>query len=72
METSARTSATISSTRGSVVPAASARTPARWMTGPSPSGSENGTPISITSTPLRSACSTSRRVIASDGSPAIT
>ena len=36
----------------SVVPLASARSEARWITGPSASGSENGTPTSITSAPL--------------------
>src|SRR5260370_369953 len=41
------------------------------MTGPSASGSENGTPSSTTSAPRRAASTTSRRVSASDGSPAV-
>ncbi len=44
----------MSSTPSSVAPAASARSVARWITGPSASGSENGTPISRTSAPARS------------------
>src|SRR5688572_17558456 len=55
-----------------VTPAASARSVARWMTGPSASGSENGTPISSTSAPARS----SRVMISAErvrsGSPAVT
>src|SRR5206468_3604806 len=52
-------------------PAASARVPARWTTGPSASGSENGTPSSTTSAPRWAASTTSRRVSASEGSPAV-
>src|SRR4051794_1003689 len=37
--------------RCTVAPAASARVPAAWMTGPSASGSENGTPSSTRSAP---------------------
>src|SRR3954447_25898704 len=40
-----------SSTPCSVAPAASARVPAAWITGPSASGSENGTPSSTRSAP---------------------
>src|SRR5919201_5906025 len=43
--------AATSSTPCSVAPAASARVPAAWITGPSASGSENGTPSSIRSAP---------------------
>ena len=39
------------STPRRVAPDASARSVARWITGPSASGSENGTPISRTSAP---------------------
>ena len=42
----------ISSAPRSVVPLASARSDARWITGPSASGSENGTPTSRTSAPF--------------------
>ena len=40
-----------SSTESSVAPARSAAVAAEWITGPSASGSENGTPSSITSAP---------------------
>ena len=40
-----------SMTEGTVAPAASARVPAAWITGPSASGSENGTPSSTRSAP---------------------
>src|ERR671935_1359499 len=43
--------AATSRTPCSVAPVASARVPAAWITGPSASGSENGTPSSITSAP---------------------
>ena len=36
---------------GTVAPDASARVPAAWITGPSASGSENGTPTSTRSAP---------------------
>ena len=39
------------STPPSVAPARSASVPAAWMTGPSASGSENGTPSSTRSAP---------------------
>jgi len=42
-----------------VVPARNARSPARWITGPSAIGSENGTPSSIKSAPPRSSASIS-------------
>ena len=38
-------------TAGTVAPAASACVPAAWITGPSASGSENGTPSSTRSAP---------------------
>src|SRR3954469_13125639 len=38
-------------TAGTVAPEASARVPAAWITGPSASGSENGTPSSTRSAP---------------------
>jgi hypothetical protein len=50
-----RTSLTSASTLSSVAPAASARVAAAWMTGPSASGSEYGTPSSMMSDP---ACAT--------------
>src|SRR4051794_16659002 len=48
----------------SVAPSASARVPAAWMTGPSASGSENGTPSSTRSAPA----SAQARPIASERS----
>src|SRR5688572_21330541 len=69
--TSPRSVCTSSSTRRSDAPAASARCPARWMTGPSPTGSENGTPSSMTSAPRRSASINRRAVASSEGSPAV-
>src|SRR3954451_25309643 len=48
----------------SVAPAASARVPAAWITGPSASGSENGTPSSTRSAPA----SAQARPIAADAS----
>ena len=44
--------------RARLPPAASARSIARWIDGPSADGSENGTPSSITSAPARHAAST--------------
>ena len=44
-------SAATSSTAGSVAPPRSAAVPAAWITGPSASGSENGTPSSMRSAP---------------------
>ena len=69
--TSARTAATIRSTPSSVVPAARARSLARWITGPSASGSENGTPTSMMSAPARSRARRMSDVRARDGSPAV-
>ena len=57
-----RISAAISSTRPRFVPARSARSDARWITGPSAIGSENGTPSSIRSAPPRSSAATSAGV----------
>ncbi len=70
-ETCGRTSATSASEARRLPPAASARSVARWMTGPSASGSENGTPTSRTSAPPRSSA---RRICADrgrSGSPAV-
>ena len=44
---------------------------ARWITGPSAIGSENGTPSSIRSAPPRSSASTSGTVASGVGSPAV-
>src|ERR1051325_4294130 len=55
-----------------VVPAASARCDAAWITGPSAIGSENGTPSSIASAPARSSSSTMRGVASGLGSPHVT
>src|SRR5579884_931609 len=61
----------ISSTVRSVVPARSARSAPRWITGPSAIGSENGTPSSIRSQPPRSSAATSSGVCSGVGSPAV-
>ncbi len=53
VSTDSRTARTRSSVPRSVMPAASARSVARWITGPSASGSENGTPTSSTAAPAR-------------------
>ena len=45
------TASTVRSTRAGVVPAASARSTACWITGPSITGSEYGRPTSTASTP---------------------
>ncbi len=66
-----RISAAIPSTFLRLVPARSARSDARWITGPSAIGSENGTPNSTRSTPPRSSAATSPGVLSSDGSPAV-
>src|SRR5580704_16717918 len=62
---------TRSITPARVVPLRSARSLARWITGPSATGSLNGTPSSITSAPASAAASTIFSVAASDGSPAV-
>ena len=48
-----------------------ARSDARWMTGPSASGSENGTPTSSTSAPPRSSARRMSPDRARSGSPAV-
>src|ERR1700752_2653729 len=62
----------MSSTPASVAPAASARSVARWITGPSASGSENGTPTSRTSAPEPASVRKMSAVAAMLGSPAVT
>ena len=52
---SARVAAIASRQRGGVMPAASAAWAARWITGPSASGSENGMPTSIAVAPAATA-----------------
>jgi ABC-type Fe3+/spermidine/putrescine transport system ATPase subunit len=66
-----RISEAISRTPASVVPASSERWPARWITGPSAIGSENGTPNSIRSAPPRTRAETSAGVRFGQGSPAV-
>jgi hypothetical protein len=66
----ARSRAIRSSSFGKLVPEASARWEAAWMTGPSAMGSENGTPSSMMSAPALAMAGTRRSVAASDGSPA--
>src|SRR5580704_2109701 len=61
----------ISRTFWTLVPAFSARSAPRWMTGPSAMGSEKGTPSSIRSTPPRSSAATSAGVRSGEGSPAV-
>src|SRR6267378_7609490 len=62
---------TSSRTPARVVPALSARSEARWIVGPSASGSLNGTPSSITSAPASARARTNLCVASSDGSPAV-
>ena len=52
-----------SSTPAKLVPCCSARSLARWMTGPSATGSLNGTPSSITSAPASIAASATSREV---------
>ena len=47
-----------------------ARSAARWITGPSAMGSENGTPSSSTSAPASTSACISGTVAAGEGSPA--
>ncbi len=61
-----------SSARASVTPAARARSEARWIVGPSASGSLNGMPSSITSAPAIASAGRRRPVVARSGSPAST
>src|SRR3954451_18855272 len=60
-----------SSTPATVAPARSAAVPAAWMTGPSASGSENGTPSSSTSAPASAAARPASREMSIDGKPPI-
>ena len=68
----ARTAAATSSTPSGVVPAASARSAACWMVGPSAIGSENGIPISSRSAPPSTQASAIAFDVARSGSPPIT
>ena len=52
-------------------PCFSARSPERWITGPSAIGSENGTPSSITSAPRSTSACISGTVSEGCGSPAV-
>src|SRR5690242_7926997 len=65
------TLATMLSAEVRVPPAVSARSVARWMTGPSASGSENGTPTSSTSAPARSSALRISPDTVRFGSPAV-
>ena len=68
---SSRNAATMVRTSSRPTPLASARSDARWTTGPSAIGSENGTPSSITSAPAEVSARISGTVAASEGSPAV-
>src|ERR1700674_1351603 len=68
---SSRNAATTVRTSSRPTPWASARSDARWITGPSAIGSENGTPSSITSAPAEVSARISGTVAASEGSPAV-
>ena len=48
-----------------------ARCEARWITGPSAVGSENGIPSSITSAPLSAVAHIMRNDVSASGSPAV-
>src|SRR5580658_683302 len=61
----------IASTSLRRVPRAPARSLARWITGPSASGSLKGTPSSITCAPASMAASAISRVASRLGSPAV-
>src|SRR5580693_6968880 len=67
-----RISAASFSTSARETPCSSARWLARWITGPSATGSLNGTPSSITSAPASIAPKTTARVVARSGSPQVT
>src|SRR5437588_2754443 len=60
-----------SSTPSTVAPRLSAAVPAAWITGPSASGSENGTPSSIRSAPDSAYPSPIRRDVSRSGKPPI-
>src|SRR5882672_4898369 len=66
-----RNSATKDTTWPSPTWCLSARSPERWMTGPSAMGSENGTPSSITSAPALASACMSGTVTPGSGSPAV-
>src|SRR6266403_2257446 len=66
-----RISRTRSITRASVAPFFSARSEARWIVGPSASGSLKGTPSSMTSAPASAIAKTNFSVAANEGSPAV-
>jgi hypothetical protein len=68
----ARKARTISSTCAVLMCLSSARSLARWITGPSAIGSENGTPSSITSAPAATMPCISSTVTSAYGSPAVT
>src|SRR5690242_12870733 len=55
-----------------LMPKASARSQARWITGPSAIGSENGTPSSRTSAPPATSACMMGTVTSGPGSPAVT
>src|SRR5436190_7484636 len=59
----------IASTPSSVAPPASARVAAAWITGPSASGSENGTPSSIRSAPASTYASATAIAARASGKP---
>src|SRR3990172_9559982 len=71
-EISDLTPASMVRTFSRVAPAARARSVARWITGPSARGSENGTPTSSTSAPARSRRLRISADRARSGSPAVT
>src|SRR5882724_5987301 len=60
------------STSPKVVPFCKARSLALWITGPSATGSLNGTPSSITSAPASIAARITARLVARSGSPQVT
>ena len=62
----------MSSTFPKLMPAASARSLARWITGPSAIGSENGTPSSMRSAPASTMACITGTVASGVGSPAVT
>src|SRR5487761_1194200 len=66
-----RSTATKSITAASVVPLRSERSLARWIVGPSATGSLNGTPNSSTSAPASAAAKAISTAAVSDGSPAV-
>src|ERR1700687_1974599 len=68
----ARTAPTMSSTPDAVAPPASARSVARWMTGPSDSGSEKGRPASSTWAPAQPSARRMPAERGKSGSPAVT